>query len=232
MANRRSTRTTHVMGKTSSNRKAQQRKVQRLFQSDLLTAIFGRSVGTVITRSVLLVAVVGLVALLAVGLLHPGAAPVASFSPSSTSGAPIGLQVGDAAPNFTLTTLDGKRVSLSDFRGKPVMLNFWYATCPGCLAEIPGMQRFYAAQQAAGKHFAILGVNSVDDAHTAQQFAQQEGMTYTLVLDDNQRVATLYNLTATPTSYFLDRRGIIRSMVVGPVDDTSLQQKVAEISQT
>jgi len=220
------------MGKTSSNRKAQQRKVQRLFQSDLLTAIFGRSVGTVITRSVLLVAVVGLVALLAVGLLHPGAAPVASFSPSSTSGAPIGLQVGDAAPNFTLTTLDGKRVSLSDFRGKPVMLNFWYATCPGCLAEIPGMQRFYAAQQAAGKHFAILGVNSVDDAHTAQQFAQQEGMTYTLVLDDNQRVATLYNLTATPTSYFLDRRGIIRSMVVGPVDDTSLQQKVAEISQT
>ncbi len=232
MANRRSTRTTHVMGKTSSNRKAQQRKVQRLFQSDLLTALFGRSVGTVITRSVLLVATVGLVAILAMGLLHPGAAPVASSSTSSTSGAPIGLQVGDAAPNFTLTTPDGKQVSLSDFRGKPVMLNFWYATCPGCLAEIPGMQRFYAAQQAAGKHFAILGVNSVDDAQTAQQFAQQEGMTYTLVLDDNQRVATLYNLTATPTSYFLDRQGIIRSMVVGPVDDTTLQQKVAEISQT
>ena len=71
-----------------------------------------------------------------------------------------------------------------------------------------------------------------DDAQTAQQFVQQEGMTYTLVLDNNQRVATLYNLTATPTSYFLDRQGIIRSMVVGPVDDTTLQQKVAEISQT
>ncbi len=232
MANRRSTRTTHSMGKTSSNRKAQQRKVQRVFQSDLLTALFGRSVGTVITRSVLLVATVGLLASIAVGLLRPGAAPVASSSSSSTSGAPVGLQVGDAAPNFTLTTLDGKQVSLSDFRGKPVMLNFWYATCPGCLAEIPGMQRFYAAQQAAGKHFVILGVNSVDDAQTAQQFAQQEGMTYSLVLDDNQRVATLYNLTATPTSYFLDRQGIIRSMVVGPVDDATLQQKVAEISQT
>jgi peroxiredoxin len=232
MASKRSTRTTHSMGKTSSNRKAQQRKAQRLFQSALLTALFGRSVGTLITRSALLVAVVGLLVIIAVGLLRPGPAPVASSSLSSTSGAPVGLQVGDTAPNFTLTTLDGKQVSLSDFRGKPVMLNFWYATCPGCLAEIPGMQRFYAAQQAAGKHFAILGVNSVDDAQTAQQFAQQEGMTYTLVLDDNQRVATLYNLTATPTSYFLDRRGIIRSMVVGPVDDATLRQKVAEISQT
>ncbi len=232
MANRRSTRTTHSIGKTSSNRKAQQRKVHRVFQSDLLTALFGRSVGTLITRSALFVGAISLLTILAVGLLRPGAAPVVSSSPSSTSGAPVGLQVGDAAPNFTLTTLDGKQVSLSDFRGKPVMLNFWYTTCPGCLAEIPGMQRFYAAQQAAGKSFVILGVNSVDDAHTAQQFAQQEGMTYTLVLDDNQRVATLYNLTATPTSYFLDRQGIIRSMVVGPVDDATLRQKVAEISQT
>jgi peroxiredoxin len=171
-----------------------------------------------------------LLALITVELLRPGtASPIASST--SSSSAPIGLQVGDAAPNFTLTSLNGKQVSLSDFRGKPVMLNFWYATCPGCLQEIPGMQRFYAAQQAAGKHFVILGVNSVDDAQTAQQFAQQSGLTYTLVLDQNQQVATLYNLTATPTSYFIDRHGIIRSMVVGPVDDATLQQKVAEISQ-
>lgn len=179
-------------------------------------------------RSVLIVPAVGLLAIIAGGLLHPGSTPTASSSTSSTSsssGAPVGLQVGDAAPNFTLTTLGGKQVSLSDFRGKPVMLNFWYATCPGCLAEIPGMQRFYAAQQAAGKSFVILGVNSVDDAQTAQQFALQEGMTYTLVLDDTQRVATLYNLTATPTSYLIDRQ-----VVVGSVDEATLQQKVAEIS--
>jgi peroxiredoxin len=166
-----------------------------------------------VMRSVLIVA--------AVGLLHPGSTPAASSSTSTSSGAPVGLQVGDAAPNFTLTTPGGK----------PVMLNFWYATCPGCLAEIPGMQRFYAAQQAAGKNFVILGVNSVDDAQTAQQFAQQYGLTYTLVMDTNQQVATLYNLTATPTSYFIDRQGIIRSTVVGPVDDATLQQKVAEMSQ-
>lgn len=94
------------------------------------------------------------------------------------------------------------------------------------------MQQFYAAQQAEGKNFVILGVNSVDDAQTEQQFAQQEGMTYVLVLGGNQRVATLYDLTATPTSYFLDRHGIIRSVVIDPIDDATLHQKVAEISQT
>ena len=208
--------------------------MQRLFQSDVLTAIFGRSVGTLIMRSVLVVAAVGLLAIIAVGLLHPGSTPTASSSTSFTStssGAPVGLQVGDAAPNFTLKTLDGKQVSLSDFRGKPVMLNFWFATCPGCLAETPGIERFYAAQQAAGKRFVILAVNSVDDAPTAQQFVQQYGITYTPVLDDNQRVATLYNVNATPTSYFIDRQGIIRFVQVGPIDETTLQQKVAEISQ-
>jgi peroxiredoxin len=228
MANTRSHHTTRSVAKTSSSRKPQQRKMPRLFQNPLLTALFGRSVGTLVTRSVLTVVVIGVLAFIVAGLLRPSAA---STTPSS-SGAPVGLQVGDAAPNFTLTTLDGKQVSLSQFRGKPVMLNFWYSTCPGCLAEIPGMQRFYSAQQGAGKDFVILGVNSVDNAQTAQQFTQQNGLTYSLALDNNQQVATLYHLTATPTSYFIDRQGIIRSVVVGPVDESTLQQDVAEISQT
>jgi peroxiredoxin len=207
--------------------------VQRLFQSDVLTVIFGRSVGTLVMHSVLIVAAVGLLAIIAVGLLHPGSTHTGSSSTStSSSGAPVGLQVGDAAPNFTLKTLGSKRVSLSDYRGKPVMINFWYATCPGCLAETPGLERFYAAQQATGKSFVILAVNSVDDSPTAQQFVQQYGITYTPVLDDNQQVATLYNLNATPTSYFIDRQGIIRYVQVGPIDEATLQQKLAEISQT
>ncbi len=227
MAKSRSTRNTRSMTKTPSNRKLQERKVQRLFQSNALTAIFGRSRGTLITRSVLVVVVIGVLAFIVVGLLRPNA-----VSPTTSSlGTTVGLQIGDAAPNFTLKTLDGKQVSLSDYQGKAVMINFWFATCPGCLAETPGIERFYAAQQAAGKSFVILAVNSVDDAPTAQQFVQQYGITYTPVLDDNQRVATLYNLNATPTSYFIDRQGIIRFVQVGPIDEATLQQKVAEISQ-
>jgi peroxiredoxin len=223
-------RSTRPVAKTTASRKPRQRKVQRLFQSDALTAIFGRSRGTLVMRSVLIVAAIGLLVIIAVGLLHTGPIATGSPSTSSSSGAPIGLQAGDAAPNFTLKTLDGKQVSLNQLRGKPVLLNFWYSTCPGCLAEIPGMQRFYAAQQAAGNDLVILGINSVDDAQTVQQFVQTNGLTYSLALDDNQQIATLYNLTATPTSYFIDRQGIIRAVVVGPVDEPTLQQDVAEIS--
>src|SRR5260370_22732754 len=96
----------------------------RLFQRPLLRAVFGRSVGTLVKRSVLTVVVIGVLAFIVAGLLRPGAA---STTPSS-SGATVGLQIGDVAPNFTLTSLDGKQVSLSQFRGKPGMLNFWYST--------------------------------------------------------------------------------------------------------
>jgi hypothetical protein len=75
-------------------------KMHRLFQSDGLTALFGRTAGTLVTRNVIAVAVIALPTIIGVGLLHPG-------------GASTGLGVGDAAPNFTLTTLDGKQVSLS-----------------------------------------------------------------------------------------------------------------------
>src|SRR5712692_1473239 len=214
------------MAHTPPNLESSQPEERRLFQSNTLTAIFGRSVTTLLTRNVFVLAVAGLLAIIVGGLLNPGTAS----NTTSASHAPVGIQIGDAAPNFTLTTLDGKKVSLSGYRGRPVMLNFWYAECPGCIAETPGMQRFYAAQQAAGTDLVMLGVNSVDDLPTAQQFVQQSGVTYTNVLDDNQRVATLYNLTATPTSYFIDRQGIIRATAVGPVDDATLQQDVAQIS--
>ncbi len=219
------------MAHASSNRRPQQRRQKRLFQSNTLTSLFGRSVGTLVTRVVFIVAALGALAIITVGLLRPTTAPgTTSSTLQSSSSAPVGLQVGDVAPNFTLTTLDGKRVSLSNYRGKPVMLNFWYTTCPGCLEEIPGMQQFYASQRAAGKDLVILGINSVDDAQTARQFVQQEGMTYPITLDNHQQVATLYNLTATPTSYFIDRQGIIRSVYVGPISVATLQQRVAEIS--
>lgn len=218
------------MANASSNRELQRRESERLFQSSILTVIFGQSVAEMVIRLIFMVAAVGTLAVIAIGVLSPTPPATSSSATLSSAGHPVGLQVGDTAPNFTLTTPDGKKVSLNDYRGKPVMLNFWYATCPGCLAEIPGMQRFFATQQAPGKAFMILGVNSVDDAQTAQQFVQQYGLTYQVVMDSNGDVAEQYNLGATPTSYFIDRQGIIRSVVVGPVDDTALQQHVAEVS--
>ena len=190
----------------------------RLFQNETLTTIFGPNFAMIATRVIIMLAVAGTLVIIAAGLLRPNAS-------QSTS-----IQVGAVAPAFTLTAPAGEQISLSDFHGKPVMLNFWYATCPGCLAETPGMQKFYTSRHAGSKDFVIVGVNVADDAQVATQFIQQRGLTYPVVLDQNQHVMALYNINVTPTSYFIDRHGIIRVIVYGPVDDATLQQDVAQIS--
>ena len=184
-----------------------------------------KNFATMATRVIIMLAVAGTLVIIAAGLLRPNASQSISTQARSSS-----IQVGAVAPAFTLPTPAGKQISLSDFRGKPVMLNFWYATCPGCLAETPGMQKFYTSQHARGKDFVILGVNIVDDAQVATQFIQQHALTYPVILDQNQHVMVLYNINVTPTSYFIDRHGIIRAIAYGPVDDTALQQDMIQIS--
>ncbi len=197
----------------------------RLFQHETFTSIFGPNFATMATRVIIMLAVAGTLVIIAAGLLRPNAPQSTSIQARSSS-----IQIGAVAPAFTLTTPAGKRISLSDFRGKPVMLNFWYAACPGCLAETPGMQKFYTSRHAGGKDFVILGVNVVDNAQVATQFMQQRGLTYPVVLDQNQHVMAMYNINVTPTSYFIDRHGLIRVIAYGPVDDATLQQDAAQIS--
>jgi peroxiredoxin len=128
---------------------------------------------------------------------------------------------GQTAPNFTLRDVANMPVSLSDFRGKRVLVNFWYADCPGCATEAPDLEKFYA--QAQQQQMVILGVNIEDDAHTASQFMQQFGITYPVVLDTHQQVLDLYHLTSTPSSVFVDSQGVIRGSVSGTLTATQLQ---------
>jgi len=171
-------------------------------------------------RVVILAAILGSLAIVAAGLLLPTA---------TSHNTATGYAVGDTAPNFTLTTPQGQKVSLSNYRGQAVMLNFWYASCPGCLQETPALQLFYAQQRASGKHIVILGIDSVDDSATAARFVQQHHLTYPVLLDNHQQVMTLYNVAAAPTSFFIDPKGIIRAMILGPMTGTTLQQHFATL---
>ncbi|MBE3559937.1 MAG: TlpA family protein disulfide reductase [Ktedonobacteraceae bacterium] len=175
-----------------------------------------------IMRGIIVITVLAVLAIITLGLLQP--------AEQSAPAAGVGIRQGMAAPNFTLSTPDGKKISLSDYRGRPVMLNFWYINCPGCSVEIPDLQQTYASQQAAPRDFVILGINIVDTASDIRQFAHQQHITYPLLPDDGSRVRKLYGITAAPTSYFLDRRGIIRQVVQGPVDKATLQRILSEIS--
>lgn len=134
---------------------------------------------------------------------------------------------GQQLANFTLTDLTNKRVSLSDFRGQRVLLNFWYVACAPCREEMPDLETF--SHQTQGQHIAVLGINIQDDPLTASEFLQQLGITYSVALDPHQRVFDYYRLTSTPSSLLIDSRGIIRSSVSGPLSLKQLQTYFAAL---
>ena len=121
--------------------------------------------------------------------------------------------VGEPAPDFTALDADGRRVSLSDFRGQPVWLNFWGAWCPPCRAEMPELIRANAIVKERG---AVLVAVSLDEpSHEAFEYAQRAGMDF-VVLSDPERAAIQgkYRVRTFPTHIFIDAGGIVREIVL------------------
>jgi peroxiredoxin len=134
---------------------------------------------------------------------------------------------GQTAPNFTLKDLTNHSVSLNDFRGKRVLVNFWYVACPGCQDEMTAFEQYYA--QARNQDVVILGLDIVDDANTTSQFLQELGITYPVVLDTHQRTLDLYGVTSTPSSFLIDTQGVIRGSISGPLNLDQVQAYFAAL---
>ncbi len=130
-------------------------------------------------------------------------------------------RAGQTAQNFTLKDLNNQSVALSQFRGKRVLVNFWYVNCPGCQEEMSALEQFYAQSQSQG--VVVLGVDIVDDASTTTQYLLQLGITYPVVLDTQQHTLDLYGVTSTPSSFLVDSQGIIRATVSGPLNLDQIQ---------
>ena len=133
--------------------------------------------------------------------------------------------VNETAPDFTLTDLNGKRVTLSDFRGKVVLLNFWASWCPPCRMEIPGFQRFYEGYKNKG--FVIIGL-SLDDTgpSTVSSFVKKMGITYPIVMADSKVVRDYGNISAIPTSFLIDKNGRIVKKTMGMLLEGTLKGEV------
>ena len=134
-----------------------------------------------------------------------------------TATAPKVATVGQPAPDFTLKTADGKQVSLSQFKGKPVIINFWATWCPPCRLEMPALEEI--SHQAADKGFVLLAVNQEEDAKTVTSFLTQNHYDYLSVLDLDGSVSTKYQVSGIPTSIFVDANGIVRDMHSGTMPD-------------
>lgn len=147
-------------------------------------------------------------------------------APGSLPPAP---RIGFAAPDFTAQALDGTPVRLADLRGRPVVLNFWATWCPPCLQELPHLMD---VARRSGDRLVILGIDNGEPAATVAAFANDRGLNYPVVLDSTFAVTDLYRVDGLPTTFFIDRDGIIREMMMGPLTLATLQDKLAAIAFT
>ncbi|GAC1636887.1 MAG: TlpA disulfide reductase family protein [Ktedonobacteraceae bacterium] len=173
-------------------------------------------------------AVVGVLALVAWGLFRPAKTTGTVASPAAPR--MVGLQVGNVAPNFTLLTSDGKRIALSNQRGQPVVLLFSSTGCLDCQLQVTDTQKVYAAQQAAHKPFALLAVDTQDTASYIMSYDPPTGIAIPVTLTQTSPVSELYQVRGTPVSIFIDRQGIIHSIVEGEMDQAILQRHVTEVT--
>ena len=130
------------------------------------------------------------------------------------------VQEGDRAPEFTLPSPDGRRVSLSQFRGKVVMVHFWATWCPPCVEEMPMLQKLYDSLK--GGDFELLAV-SVDEGgpEVVMRFMRRNGLSLPLLFDPDKTVASLrYGTFKFPETYVIDRDGIVRRKIIGSRDWT------------
>ena len=144
---------------------------------------------------------------LVVVILTPG---IVISGCSAENGVP---QIGKTAPDFELPALDGQAVSLRDFRGQPVMLNFWATYCDPCLYEMPIMQE--ALEEYADDGLVILAVDMGESPSRVKSFVEHYGFSFTVLLDTNRDISLQYNVRTIPTSFFIDKDGVMKAVKVG-----------------
>jgi peroxiredoxin len=132
-------------------------------------------------------------------------------------------RVGAEAPDFTLKDLQGNEVKLSSLRGKPVMINFWATWCPPCREEIPVITKMYGEREG-GSSYEVLGVATQSDTSTIRAFAAEFGMDFPLLPDVNSNVVSTYHVLPIPTTFFVDKDGIIRFIQTGPVTRVTMEE--------
>jgi peroxiredoxin len=134
--------------------------------------------------------------------------------------------VGYRAPDFTLRTLQGESFSLEDYRGNPVVLNFWATWCPPCRAEIPFFQ---AAHRKFNGQVTIAGIDDGEDVATVGPFVTDMGMTYPLPLDKQSIVSRAYQVNSLPATYFIDAEGVIQHIHIGIISQGVLEDQIAQL---
>ena len=130
------------------------------------------------------------------------------------------VAVGDLAPDFQLEDTKGNKVSLSDLRGKVVMVNLWATWCPPCIEEMPSMERLHEVM--AGDDFVMLAINTEQNGRTVvPEFLEKTPYSFPILYDDEGVVQKLYGVYKFPESFIVGKDGKVVEKVIGPLDWSS-----------
>ena len=172
---------------------------------------------------------------LLVGSLFTVATRVGPAGGAAAAPAPVSADTTPAplpdrpAPDFTLPTLDGTTVTLSKLKGQVALINVWATWCPPCRAEMPTIQAAYEQYQSQG--FTVLAVNLQEDPRTVAGFMQEFKLTFPALLDPDGAVSQAYQAYVLPSSFFVDRKGIIRAVYRGPMPRGVIAGTVEQLLQ-
>ena len=145
--------------------------------------------------------------------------------PSEQASSEAEFASGKPAPDFTLKNLEGEDVSLSDYRGKIVLVNFWATWCGYCDMEMPDIQRL----DDENEDLVVLAVDVMEDKETVEDYINEGGYNFEVVLDEDGRIQQTYLVSGFPTSYFVDPEGILLGGVPGMMTYDQMNQILADI---
>ena len=136
------------------------------------------------------------------------------------------------APNFTVYRKDGTAVQLTDFRGKPVILNFWASWCPPCKSEMPDFEAVYK-ERGDEIHFVMVNLTDGDreTVDTGSAYIEGQGYTFPVYFDSDLSAANNYQVYSVPTTYFLDADGFAVARASGAIDAETLEYGISMITQ-
>jgi peroxiredoxin len=160
--------------------------------------------------------------------VQPGDTPV-DAAISEAAGQTPAPQIDHLAPDFTLPDLASNAVSLSALKGQVVLITIWATWCPPCRAEMPTIQATY--EQYHGRGFTVLAINQAEDSRSVAAFMQQYGLTFPALLDSESTVSQSYQVRALPSSFFVDRSGIVRVVYRGPMPRSIISGTVERLVQ-
>jgi len=164
---------------------------------------------------------------LMITLIITGVGWIVISRPPDNHAVTVSPRVGFMAPAIVLPQLDGELVSLESFKGQVVIVNFWASWCAPCRAEMPTLERLYQIEQTRG--LTVLAVNSTlqDDQANVARMQRDLGLSFPILLDYEGTVGHRYSVRMLPTTFIIDRQGVIRQVLFGgPLSEASLRNAV------